>query len=200
MKKQIAALLMSTSLVLPIGAVASADSSSIDNSSAAVSSSNSEVQVINLGTSGNDAYLASNPPLLTDNSNNSIITPMSTDGQNMSYSFSNVSSLVWSRSPLPTHRYGKISLKVVQDTGSRSTPAVANYQFLTKDYKNKSEVIQVNGNVTDRSDEITPCIPVTFRNPVACLRLEKIISIILFSPSNTSLFSFSLSPLTSRPF
>ncbi|TKH41894.1 hypothetical protein C1I60_21535 [Paenibacillus terrae] len=155
MKKQIAALLMSTSLVLPIAAVASADSSSIESASTAVSSSNSDVQVINLGTTGNDAYLASNPPILTDNSKNSIITPMDTDGQNISYRFGNVSSQVWSSSPLPTHRSGKITLNVVQDTGSWGTPAVVNYQFLTKDFKKKSEVIQVNGNITGDATTIT---------------------------------------------
>jgi ABC-type uncharacterized transport system permease subunit len=152
MKKQIAALLMSTSLVLPIAAVASADSSSIDNSSTAVSSSNSEVQVINLGTSGNDAYLASDPPVLTDNSKKSIITPMDTDGQNISYSFRDVSNQVWSSSPLPIHRSGKISVTLVQDTYSSSKPARVNYQFITKDFKNKSDIIQVYGNIKDGDD------------------------------------------------
>ncbi|MET3212220.1 UNVERIFIED_CONTAM: hypothetical protein ABIC26_005242 [Paenibacillus sp. PvR008] len=169
MKKQIAALLMSTSLVLPIGAVASADSSSIDNSSAAVSSSNSEVQVINLGVTGNDAYLASNPPVLTDKSNDHIITPLATDGQNISYDFYRVSDRIWASSPLPTYRSGKISLTLVQDTGISSKPAVVNYQFLTKDYNKKSEVIQVNGNVNNQTITFYDVPQGTASNPVYLL-------------------------------
>ncbi|MEC4565300.1 hypothetical protein L8C07_05035 [Paenibacillus sp. CMAA1739] len=142
MKRQIATLLMSTSLVLSLASVASADSSSIDNTSSADSS---EVQVINLGTTGNDAYLPSTPETITDNTN-SVITPMSTDGQNISYSFRGVDDHIWSSSPLPIHRSGKISLTLVQES-IRSEPAIVNYQFMTKDYKNKSEVIQVNGNI-----------------------------------------------------
>ncbi|WDM23485.1 hypothetical protein [Paenibacillus polymyxa] len=92
MKRQIATLLMSTSLVLSLASVASADSSSIDNTSSAASS---EVQVINLGTTGNDAYLPSTSQTLTDNSNY-VITPMSTDGQNMSYSFRKLSDQIFS--------------------------------------------------------------------------------------------------------
>ncbi|MGG1672986.1 hypothetical protein ACIFOE_20565 [Paenibacillus sp. NRS-1783] len=169
MKKKIAALLMSTSLVLPIAAVASADSSSIESASTAVSSSNSDVQVINLGTTGNDAYLASNPPVLSDKSNDHIVTPLATDGQNISYSFRKVTDKLWSSSPLPTHRSGKITLTIVQDSGISSMPAVVNYQFLTKDYQKKSEVIQVNGNVNSKTITFYDVPQGTANNPVYLL-------------------------------
>ncbi|MGP0577871.1 hypothetical protein ACTP13_12780 [Paenibacillus peoriae] len=164
MKRQIATLLMSTSLVLSLASVASADSSSIDNTSSAASS---EVQVINLGTTGNDAYLTSNPQVIT--ADNSVITPMDTNGQNISYSFRNVSDQIFSSSPLPVHRYGNISLTVVQDSGISSIPAEVNYQFLTKDYKKKSSVIKVYGNVNGKTLNFSDVPQGTASNPVYLL-------------------------------
>ncbi|AJW69190.1 hypothetical protein GMA19_01535 [Paenibacillus polymyxa E681] len=165
MKRQIATLLMSTSLVLSLASVASAESSSIDNTSSAASS---EVQVINLGTTGNDAYLSSSPQIITDDSN-SVITPMSTDGQNISYSFKKLSDQIFSSSPLPVHRYGNISLTVVQDSGISSIPADVNYQFLTKDYKKKSSVVKVYGNVNGKTITFSDVPQGTASNPVYLL-------------------------------
>ncbi|MFB5674972.1 hypothetical protein ACE3NQ_18260 [Paenibacillus terreus] len=156
MKKQIAALLMSTSLVLPMAAVASAESSSSDDVLINATNSDSEVSITNLGPSGNDAYFASNPSVFTDKSNDSIIKPMDTDGQNMSYKFSGVRSNIHSKDPLPVHRYGKISLTLVQTTGPASrVPAAATYQFATLDGSLKSDAILVDGEVTSPAKTIT---------------------------------------------
>lgn len=155
MKKQIAALLMSTSLVLPMTAVASANSSPAEDVSVTEISSDTEVTITNLGPSASDAFFASNPSTFTDNYSSPIISPMDTDGQNISYEFDDVSYYVWSKDPLPTHRYGKIKLTVVQTTNIKDTSAVVEYQFTTKDGKKKSEAIQVVGNLTKKSQTIT---------------------------------------------
>lgn len=107
-------------MVLPIASVASANNSLIDESTTTVTApiGENEPVIIDLGLTGNDDLFALNPLLAPvkwkDSSsflNSSIITPMSTDGQNLNWDFYDVSSLVWSTA-LPNHRYGSISAKL----------------------------------------------------------------------------------------
>lgn len=103
-----------------------------------------------MGPDANDEYFASSTTSLTDKSSQSIIRPMDTDGQNISYSFGPVKYDIWSKDPLPAHRSGKISLTLVQNTGPASkVPATATYQFSTKDGSLKSDVMTVYGNANN---------------------------------------------------
>ncbi|WP_307591182.1 hypothetical protein [Paenibacillus wynnii] len=115
--------------------------------------------VINLGKHGNDEYIPLNPMSAVEWKdassflNSGVITPMSTDGQNIDWNFFDVNDRVWSTA-LPIHRYGSITIKLVQTSGT-STPASINYQFSTKDYTIQSDVVQVNGNVSSPATTIT---------------------------------------------
>ncbi|MEJ9165210.1 hypothetical protein, partial [Paenibacillus graminis] len=158
MKKQAIALLLSSAMVLPIAAVASADSSQTDVKPTVTSAVETapvaadEPIVINLGPHGNDEFLALNPSSPVEWKDASrflssgVISPLGTDGQNINWDFYDVSDKIWSTA-LPVHRSGSITLKLVQTTGT-STPASINYQFSTKDYTIQSDVVQVNGNVS----------------------------------------------------
>ncbi|MEC0169852.1 hypothetical protein [Paenibacillus graminis] len=165
MKKQAIALLLSSAMVLPIAAVASADSSQTDVKPTVTSAVETapvaadEPIVINLGPHGNDEFLALNPSSPVEWKDASrflssgVISPLGTDGQNINWDFYDVSDKIWSTA-LPVHRSGSITLKLVQTTGT-STPASINYQFSTKDYTIQSDVVQVNGNVSSPATTIT---------------------------------------------
>lgn len=139
MKKQVLATLFSLSLAIPLATTASASNVT----------ENSNITITNLGNTGGVSFLNSN-----DNQSSSI-SPMATDGKNISYEFSYVEGTIWSSSPLPTNRSGTVTLHVVQRAVGGKGPAVVNYQFSTKDYKQQSSVIQVNGDLTSNSSTIT---------------------------------------------
>lgn len=137
MKKTTVALFLSTSVLLSTTSVALA------NDSTTVSQETYKVE--NQGTNlvnSNDfkgSFLPNSPV-------NSGIGIMATDGTNMSYDFSNVTNEIRSSSPLPAHRYGTISMRIVQDTSLNNYPADMSYRFSSTDGSLRSNSIRVQGN------------------------------------------------------
>ncbi|KZE65196.1 hypothetical protein AV545_04530 [Paenibacillus jamilae] len=128
MKKQIAVFLMSTSLILPIGAVASAEQVSPSSS----------------------------PDIIPNEviSTSRDVSPTATDGNNINWDFMRVSDFVKS-TPLPIHRSGTVTVHFVQNSNNSSYPAVVTYQFVSQDGVKRSTAIQRTGNFTDTAGTIT---------------------------------------------
>ncbi|MCZ1265401.1 hypothetical protein DC345_30230 [Paenibacillus taichungensis] len=172
MKKALAAFALTSALVIPSASFASAETVIQP-----VSSNQSEVTITNLGQSANDSLFASQSQaaVINKGSDTSVITPMSTDGQNIYYEFKDVSSNIWSDSSLPLHRSGSISLTLVQSTGSWLNPATVSYQFATKDGSKKSSVLQVVGNVDSKNTTLNfSDVPKgTASNPVFLIIVNK---------------------------
>lgn len=151
MKKALTAFALTSALVIPSASFASAETVIQP-----VSSNQSEVQITNLGQNANDAFFASQSPkeVINRGGDTSVISPMSTDGERLYYSFSGLTNYVWTDSNLPIHRSGAISITLVQTSGNSSYPAGVEYQFATKDGSKKSSVVRVVGNITDTNTTI----------------------------------------------
>ncbi|MGF6357073.1 hypothetical protein ABIE27_005012 [Paenibacillus sp. 4624] len=151
MKKALVAFTLTAALVIPSASFASAESIVQP-----VTSSQSEVQITNLGQNANDAFFASqsSKEVIHRGGDNYVISPMSTDGERLYYSFSGLTNYVWTDSNLPIHRSGAISITLVQTSGNSDQLAGVEYQFATKDGTKKSSVIRVVGNITDTNTTI----------------------------------------------
>ncbi|MCL6661795.1 hypothetical protein [Paenibacillus amylolyticus] len=154
MKKILTALALTTALVIPSTSYASAESVTQP-----VSNDQSDVVITNLGGNTNYNWFSSlQKQSIKGGLDSNTIVPMAgggTDGQNMNYDFSDTWSNVWSRSPLPAHRYGRINLTLVQSTGNDKYPATVMYTFRNKSGNKSSSSIQVVGNIDRTSTTIT---------------------------------------------
>ena len=147
MKKKVVSLLMSSVLMLSVGAVASADSSP-----ATTVDSQSGVTITYLPPSSTDSYFAS---LAKEVNNGDIISPMSTDGRNLQYDFYSVTSNVWSSSNLPLSTYGVVPMHLVQTTGNSKNQADVSYQWCSKDFTVKSSAIRISNNISNPNLKVT---------------------------------------------
>lgn len=86
--------------------------------------------------------------------NKASISPLSTDGRNISYDFYALEKHIWV-GPLPTSTYGTVPLTVVQYTPKWFNDADITYQFSTKDGSKKSSVKEVIGDLESTSKTIT---------------------------------------------
>ncbi len=107
-----------------------------------------------------------NSPLTPTQVKNAGIGILATDGQNISYSFNNLTNRIVSNSPLPAHRYGTISLTIVQDTGLRQSPADITYRFMSTDGSLASSSVQVTGNENGKKITITNVPKSTSGKPI----------------------------------
>ncbi|WP_322907672.1 hypothetical protein [Paenibacillus campi] len=158
MKKNAATLILFVSIFLSSMSMVSAQSST-ENTYNTNSATNPTV--LNPVTPG-----SFNSPLTPAPTKNSGIGILATDGQNMSYSFNNLTNRIISNSPLPGHRYGTISLNIVQDTGLRQSPADITYRFMSTDGSLASSSVQVAGNINGKTITIRNVPKATSDKPI----------------------------------
>ncbi|WP_411347921.1 hypothetical protein [Paenibacillus sp. WLX2291] len=139
MKKTTMVLILSTSMLLSGASLASAQSTTDSTDQATNSASN---PIVLTPVSPSDF----NGSINSGNVKGSVMSPLDTDGQNISYSFGHFTDYVRSSSPLPAHRYGTIRLQIAQTTNTDKNPANLTYVFQSTDAKLKSSNYVVSGN------------------------------------------------------